>query len=48
MKLKDNLRFLRRKAGLTQAELAKKMHIVIYWLSKEGGNSYAWHGWLFG
>ena len=30
MKLKDNLKFLRRKAGLTQAELAKKMHLKQY------------------
>lgn len=33
MKLKDNLRFLRRKAGLTQAELAKKLHIKQYNIS---------------
>lgn len=33
MKLKDNLRFLRRKAGLTQAELAKKMHLRQYNIS---------------
>lgn len=33
MKLKDNLKFLRRKAGLTQAELAKKMHLKQYNIS---------------
>ncbi len=33
MKLKENLRFLRRKAGLTQAELAKKMHLRQYNIS---------------
>ena len=33
MKLKDNLRFLRRKSGLTQAELAKKMHLRQYNIS---------------
>lgn len=33
MKLKDNLRFFRRKAGLTQAELAKKMHLRQYNIS---------------
>lgn len=33
MKLKDNLRFLRRKAGLTQADLAKKMHLRQYNIS---------------
>lgn len=33
MKLKDNLRFLRKKAGLTQAQLAKKMHIKQYNIS---------------
>lgn len=30
MTLKENLRFLRKKAGLTQAELAKKLHIKQY------------------
>lgn len=33
MKLKENLRFLRKKSGLTQAELAKKMHIQQYNIS---------------
>jgi transcriptional regulator with XRE-family HTH domain len=33
MKLKDNLRFLRRKEGLTQEELAKKMHLRQYNIS---------------
>lgn len=33
MKLKENLRFLRRKAGLTQAELAKKLHVQQYNIS---------------
>ena len=33
MKLKDNLKFLRKKAGLTQAELAKKMHLKQYNIS---------------
>lgn len=33
MKLRENLRFLRRQAGLTQAELAKKMHIKQYNIS---------------
>lgn len=33
MKLKENLRFLRRKAGLTQADLAKKLHIQQYNIS---------------
>lgn len=34
MKLKENLRFLRRKAGLTQADLAKKLHIQQYNISE--------------
>ena len=33
MKLKDNLKFLLMKAGLTQAELAKKMHLKQYNIS---------------
>ena len=33
MKLKENLRFLRRKAGYTQTELAKKMHLRQYNIS---------------
>lgn len=33
MKLKDNLRFLRKKEGYTQAELARKMHIKQYNIS---------------
>lgn len=33
MKLKENLRFLRKKSGMTQAELAKKMHIQQYNIS---------------
>ena len=33
MKLKDNLRFLRKKSGMTQAELAKKMHLKQYNIS---------------
>ncbi|MFA6624253.1 MAG: helix-turn-helix transcriptional regulator [Bacilli bacterium] len=33
MKLKENLRFLRRKAGLTQAELAAKLKIKQYNIS---------------
>lgn len=33
MKLKDNLRYLRKKAGMTQADLAKKLHIKQYNIS---------------
>lgn len=33
MKLKENLKFLRKKAGMTQAELAKKLHVKQYNIS---------------
>ena len=33
MKLKENLKFLRRNAGYTQTELAKKMHLRQYNIS---------------
>lgn len=33
MKLKENLRYLRKKSGLTQMELAKKMHLKQYNIS---------------
>ena len=33
MKLKDNLRYLRKKAGMTQGDLAKKLHIKQYNIS---------------
>ena len=33
MKLKDNLRYLRKKAGMTQADLAKKLHVRQYNIS---------------
>ena len=33
MKLKDNLRYLRKKAGMTQADLARKLHVRQYNIS---------------